>query len=100
MNLMILDAETGGLDADAHPMVELGAALFNVEHRALLWAYSTLLHDDRPNEAVHINGNVKVRLLARGLDVYDFPAAGRRVVTYGRPFFRRVRRYILRLYPD
>lgn len=56
MNLMIIDVETGGLEADAHPMVELGAALFNVEHRALLWAYSTLLHDDRPNEAVHING--------------------------------------------
>ena len=55
MNVMILDVETGGLEAGEDPMVEFGCALFDVENRGLLWAFSTLI-PGTSNKAAHVNG--------------------------------------------
>ena len=53
--LLILDTETTGLDPDQHQCVEVGAVLFDVQHRAVLVQVSFLL-PCQTNPAQAING--------------------------------------------
>jgi DNA polymerase-3 subunit epsilon len=53
--ILIVDVETTGLEPETGKLVEVGAALFDVRHRAVLSQVSTLL-PVRENGAEHING--------------------------------------------
>ena len=53
--ILIVDVETTGLEPETGKLVEVGAALFDVQHRAVLSQVSTLL-PVRENGAEHING--------------------------------------------
>jgi DNA polymerase III epsilon subunit-like protein len=46
MNALILDVETTGLDPAKDRLIEVGAVLWNVEHRAIVEVYSGLMRAD------------------------------------------------------
>lgn len=53
-NILILDTETGGLDARVHSLLEIGMVLYNVPHRTILMKGSSLIPADY-NAAMGIN---------------------------------------------
>jgi DNA polymerase III subunit epsilon len=55
MNLLIIDTETTGLDPNIHQVIEVGAILYSVEHRAAIQQVSTLI-ECFENPAQHVNG--------------------------------------------
>jgi DNA polymerase III subunit epsilon len=55
MLVTLLDVETTGLSPDTAEVIEVGAVLYSVEHRAIVQQVSTLLPVDK-NPAYEING--------------------------------------------
>ena len=55
-HLLIVDVETTGLDPQEDAPIEIGAILFDVEHRAITAQFSSLLPTFVPNGAELING--------------------------------------------
>ena len=55
MNVLIVDTETTGLDADRDRVIELGAILYSVTHQSTLQQLSLLLPTDR-NPQAKLNG--------------------------------------------
>lgn len=60
MNLLLIDTETTGLDPKNCTVIEVGAMLYNVEHKKMLQCFSTLLPCES-NPVEHIN-NIKAEL--------------------------------------
>ena len=54
--LLIVDVETTGIDFEENAPIELGAILFDVEHRAVTHQFSALLPSVVPNGAEAVNG--------------------------------------------
>ena len=54
-NILIVDLETTGLDSDSDQVIEVAAALFNVEHREVFQSLCFLLPCEGPNTAQRIN---------------------------------------------
>jgi DNA polymerase-3 subunit epsilon len=55
-NLLIVDAETTGLDFEENAPIEFGAILFDVDHRSITHQFSALLPSVVPNDAEALNG--------------------------------------------
>lgn len=55
-HLLIVDVETTGIDFEENAPIELGAILFDVEHRAVTHQFSALLPSVVPNGAEAVNG--------------------------------------------
>jgi DNA polymerase III epsilon subunit-like protein len=53
--LLIVDTETGGLDASKDPLLEVAWAGWSIEHGCVMGVWSTLVHAES-NEAAAING--------------------------------------------
>ena len=53
-HLVIIDCETGGLDPKADPLIEVGAVIWNVQHRAIVESRSWLV-ESTSNNAEEIN---------------------------------------------
>jgi DNA polymerase-3 subunit epsilon len=53
-NILIVDVETTGLNPDKDDLIEVGALLFNLEHKVVLQTWSTLLYCEN-NPVQHIN---------------------------------------------
>ena len=64
-HLLIVDVETTGIDFDENAPIEIGAILFDVEHRAVTHQFSALLPSVVPNGAEAVNG-IPDALLASG----------------------------------
>lgn len=54
-NILIVDLETTGLDPETDQVIEVAAALFNVEHREVFQSVCFLLPCEGPNAAQKIN---------------------------------------------
>ena len=55
-HLLIVDVETTGIDFEENAAIEIGAILFDVEHRAVTHQFSALLPSVVPNGAEAVNG--------------------------------------------
>jgi len=55
-HLLIVDVETTGIDFEENAPIEIGAILFDVEHRAVTHQFSALLPSVVPNGAEAVNG--------------------------------------------
>jgi DNA polymerase-3 subunit epsilon len=74
MRILVLDVETTGLKAGRDALLEVGAAVFASEVKAMIWAYSTLLPIQVENPAVHIN-NITQDVMKAGVDLYAWKPA-------------------------
>lgn len=66
MNLLILDVESSSLDPSTGQVLEVGTAVYSVEHRSLIRARSWLVAAES-NAAESVNG-IPPALLANGVD--------------------------------
>ena len=53
-HLLIIDTETGGLDSNKYPLIEIGAIFYSTEHRSIISNFSILL-PTKYNGSFHIN---------------------------------------------
>jgi len=66
MQILVLDVETSGLDAAKDRVIEVAAAVYSLEHRAMVRARSWLIAGET-NEAESVNG-IPPALLSKGID--------------------------------
>lgn len=74
MRILVLDVETTGLKKGRDALLEVGAAVFDSEVKAMIWAYSTLLPIQVENQAVHIN-NITQDMMKSIIDLYAWKPA-------------------------
>jgi DNA polymerase III epsilon subunit-like protein len=66
-NVVVIDCETQGLEPPAARVIEIGAVLWNVEHRAIVDCHTALIRADGTNAAEPFNG-IKASLLLEAED--------------------------------
>lgn len=70
--LCVIDTETGGLNAETDPTIEVAVALYDIEHAAVIAAFASLIRGSS-NGAKEVN-RIPVDLLQHGfgsVDVWD-----------------------------
>lgn len=65
--LLIVDVETGGVDRNVHPLLEIGMALWSVEHRCLVQSLSIPVAAET-NDAIAVNGIPPAMVKAFGIE--------------------------------
>jgi len=70
MRALIVDTETTGLDANKDAVIELAAALYDVDLREVVWCYASLVPGCTKNPVAAING-INDQLLAKSQDLPD-----------------------------
>ena len=79
MRALIVDTETTGLDANKDAVIELAAALYDVDLREVVWCYASLVPGCTKNPVAAING-INDQLLAKSQDLPDPFSTVREVV--------------------